>query len=82
MTNYVAKKKYGQNFLKDKSVLIKIIDNVKINEDDLIIEIGPGQGALTKYLKLFKANLVCYEIDNDLTKYLNSFIDEKTKIFI
>ena len=80
MTNYVAKKKYGQNFLKDKSVLIKIIDNVKINEDDLIIEIGPGQGALTKYLKLFKANLVCYEIDNDLTKYLNSFIDEKTKI--
>ncbi len=80
MTSYVAKKKYGQNFLKDKSVLIKIIDSVDIKENDLVIEIGPGQGALTKYLKLFKANLVCYEIDNDLTKYLNSFIDEKTRI--
>lgn len=78
--SYTAKKKFGQNFLKDKSVLIKIIDSVDINEDDLIIEIGPGKGALTKYLKLFKANLVCYEIDNDLTKYLNSFIDDKTKI--
>ena len=78
--SYIAKKKFGQNFLKDKSILIKIIDSVDINEDDLIIEIGPGQGALTKYLKLFKANLVCYEIDNDLTKYLNSFIDDKTRV--
>lgn len=80
MNDYKAKKKFGQNFLIDKSVLIKIIDNLDIKKDDLIIEIGPGKGALTKYLKLFKTNIICYEIDKDLDRYLDSFKDDKTKI--
>ena len=57
-----------------------MIDAVSVDEDDLIIEIGPGQGALTKYLKLFHSNLICFEIDKRLEKYLNGFIDEKTRI--
>ncbi len=80
MNNYKAKKKFGQNFLKDKSVLINIIDSVSVNKDDLIIEIGPGKGALTKYLKLFNANLLCYEVDTDLSIYLKLFEDNKTRI--
>ena len=80
MDKYKAKKKFGQNFLKDKGVLIKIIDSIDVKEDDLVIEIGPGKGYLTKYLKLFKANLLCYEIDQDLKKYLADYEDEKTKI--
>ena len=70
----------GQNFLKDKGVLAKIIDSVDVKEDDLIIEVGPGQGALTKFLKLFKANLRCFEVDTRVKKYLDSFEDDKTKI--
>ncbi len=80
MGEFKHKHSLGQNFLKDKKVLIKIIDSVDVKEDDLIIEVGPGQGALTKYLKLFHANLLCYEIDTRVEKYLNSFIDDKTKI--
>lgn len=80
MGDFKHKHSLGQNFLKDKKVLIKIIDSVDVKEDDLIIEVGPGQGALTKYLKLFHANLRCYEIDTRVKKYLDSFIDEKTEI--
>ena len=49
--NIKAKKSLGQNFLKDENILKKIADSIKTNEEDLIIEIGPGTGALTKYLQ-------------------------------
>ena len=80
MGDYKHKKKFGQNFLKNKKVLISIIDSIDVKEDDLVIEIGPGQGDLTKYLKLYNCNLLCYEIDTDLKKYLDSFEDDKTRI--
>ena len=80
MSDFKHKHSLGQNFLKDKNVLTKIIDSVDIKEDDLIIEVGPGQGALTKYLKLFNANLICYEIDVRVKKDLDKYLDDKTKI--
>lgn len=80
MDKFQHKHSFGQNFLKDKNVLMKMIDSVDVKENDLVIEIGPGQGALTKYLKLFHCNLVCFEIDTRLKKYLDSFVDDKTDI--
>ena len=80
MGEFKHKHSLGQNFLKDKGVLAKIIDSVDVKEEDLIIEVGPGQGALTKFLKLFKANLRCFEVDTRVKKYLDSFEDEKTKV--
>jgi 16S rRNA (adenine1518-N6/adenine1519-N6)-dimethyltransferase len=80
MGEFKHKHSLGQNFLKDKSVLTKIIDSVDVKEDDLIIEVGPGQGALTKYLKLFHANLRCYEVDERVKPYLEKFLDEKTEV--
>ena len=50
MANIPAKKSLGQNFLKDENILRKIADSFDVTEKDLIIEIGPGMGALTKYL--------------------------------
>lgn len=80
MGEFKHKHSLGQNFLTDTNTLAHIIDSANVQKDDLVIEIGPGQGALTRYLKLYKANLVCFEIDNRVEKYLKSFIDEKTKI--
>lgn len=80
MGDFKHKHSLGQNFLKDKGVLAKIVDSVDVQEDDLIIEVGPGQGALTKFLKLFHANLRCFEVDTRVEKYLKAFEDEKTKI--
>ena len=80
MGEFKHKHSLGQNFLKSKKVLTDIIDSVDVKENDLIIEVGPGHGALTKYLKLFHANLRCFEVDTRVEKYLEPFIDEKTKI--
>ena len=80
MIDHKFKKQYGQNFLMDKNILDKISSSICPNENDLIIEIGPGSGNLTKKLKEYKANLVCFEIDKTLDKYLNLLEDDKTKI--
>ncbi len=75
-----AKKSLGQNFLIDNNVLNNIANVINVSEDDLVIEIGPGQGALTKYLKNKNCYLLCYEVDKDLTKYLDNLENNKTKI--
>lgn len=75
-----AKKYYGQNFLKNEEIIKNITDLVNPNENDLIIEIGPGRGALTKYLIKKNCNLVCIEIDTDLKFYLDKYQSKKCKI--
>ena len=74
------KKKYGQNFLYDENILENIIKNTSINEDDLIIEIGPGSGNLTKKLRTFNAQIIAFEIDETLSKQLDLIKNDKTKI--
>ena len=59
------KKKFGQNFLKNEKVLTRIVDVADIKDESLTIEVGPGSGALTKYLKE-KGQVLCYEIDKTL----------------
>lgn len=80
MEKFKHKKSLGQNFLKDENILRKIKDSVDVHEDDLIIEIGPGMGALTKYLKQFNCNVISFEIDERVKKYLDKLTDNKTKI--
>lgn len=75
-----AKKSLGQNFLIDLNVISKIVTEVSACDDDLIIEIGPGQGALTKELKKYNANLICYEVDKDLSNILSKLENNKTKV--
>nr|WP_211325250.1 16S rRNA (adenine(1518)-N(6)/adenine(1519)-N(6))-dimethyltransferase RsmA [Caminibacter pacificus] len=63
-----AKKKFGQNFLKDKHYLEKISEAMP-NTDNLVVEIGPGLGDLTEKL-LEKRRVLAYEIDKDLCEIL------------
>ena len=74
-----AKKYYGQNFLKNEEIIKNITDLVNPGENDLIIEIGPGRGALTKYLTQKACDLVCIEIDTDLKVYLDKYQSKKCK---
>ena len=74
------KKSLGQNFLQDETILQLIANSITTNNNDLIIEIGPGKGALTKYLINKNSYLICYEIDTRLTPILNNFLNSKTKI--
>ena len=70
--NFEFKKKYGQNFISDKNLIDKITDLVPITKSDLVIEIGPGEGALTYNLANKGGNLLIYEIDSDLKSVLES----------
>lgn len=75
MENIKAKKKYGQNFLIDKAVLNGIIQAMPNNENH-IVEIGPGLGDLTDKLVKYK-DMTAYEVDTDLIGVLRSkFKDE------
>lgn len=80
MEKFTFKKSLGQNFLIDQNMVNKIVDSLEAKESDLIIEIGPGDGSLTKKLKDKKARLLCFEIDQRLKKYLEKLEDEKTSI--
>lgn len=70
MEKIKAKKKYGQNFLKDDSILLKIIEAMP-NNKNRIVEIGPGLGDLTQQMLKYK-DLTAYEIDSDLLTVLQS----------
>ena len=80
MEKYIAKKKYGQNFIKDTNILYKITNSLPIKENDLVIEIGLGQGDLTKTILEKKSFFIGYEIDKELAVFLDNFQSSKTKI--
>jgi 16S rRNA (adenine1518-N6/adenine1519-N6)-dimethyltransferase len=65
------KKSLGQHFLKDEQVSQRIVDVLTENPLSRLLEIGPGGGALTKYLtKLKNIDLKCIEIDHEKVRYL------------
>jgi len=70
----IANKKFGQNFLKDSTILNKIIEAMPKNGLP-IVEIGPGLGDLTRQL-LLVGQVRAYEVDNRLCKYLKSEFKE------
>jgi len=77
--NVKAKKKYGQNFLKDESIKQKIIQAMP-NDNLKVVEIGPGLGDLTKKLLENKKDITAFEIDLELCEILqNSFKSEIEK---
>ncbi len=76
MNSIPAKKSLGQNFLKDESVLQKIAHSIIVKPNDLILEIGPGKGALTKYLIQKDCHYCAYEIDQRMKSVLSSLSDQ------
>jgi 16S rRNA (adenine1518-N6/adenine1519-N6)-dimethyltransferase len=67
-----AKKAFGQNFCIDESLTAEIMEHLKASASDEIWEIGPGKGALTKYLMETGANLWLYEIDHRMHEPLKA----------
>lgn len=65
-----VKKRFGQNFLVDESVLNNIVKSSNISEKDLVIEIGPGIGSLTEKLIDTGAKIISFEIDRDMGEIL------------
>lgn len=70
MFHHQARKRFGQNFLHDQNIIRRIIEAVAPQDSDHILEIGPGQGALTRRLLDSGARLDAVELDRDLAAYL------------
>lgn len=61
----------GQNFLLDEEVLDYIIKKAGVNKDDLVLEVGPGLGALTQKLALHAKQVIAFEIEENFASPLD-----------
>ena len=66
------KKKFGQNFLSDDEILAQIVKKSGVMCDDVVVEIGAGKGALTKFLSKNAKKVVSFEIDSQLFDFLEN----------
>lgn len=78
--NVKFKRKYGQNFLKDISIVKRIVSVAAIDNNSLVIEVGPGGGIMTKELAGVASNVLAYEIDVDLKLELNKRLNGYSNI--
>lgn len=69
-SQHKARKRFGQNFLIDHGIIRDIVRSVHPHKDDVIVEIGPGKGAITQLLADACDNLNVIELDRDLVPWL------------
>ena len=81
MIDRSSRRRFGQNYLTDKSVIYQIVDKINPGKEDSFIEIGPGQGAITGTIKNSSQNLTLVEIDKENIAYLKSSLGNEIKIF-
>ena len=74
-----ARKRFGQNFLHDPGVIQRIVQAVAPRPQDHIVEIGPGQAAITRPLLASGCRLTAIEIDRDLAALLRSKMADEAR---
>lgn len=72
MEKVKAKKHLGQHFLTDENIAKKIADTLQLDGYEIVLEIGPGMGVLTKYLLEKNIETYVIEIDSESVEYLNA----------
>ena len=72
MTQHTARKRFGQNFLQDSRIIADIVQAVRPQPADTVVEIGPGLGAITEPLAAKLDCLHVCEIDRDIIGYLKT----------
>lgn len=80
--NMKGKPKLGQHWLKDQAVLETMIETAKVTRDNTVLEIGPGQGALTDKLAAAGASVIAVELDAELAGKLASSFKDSERIQI
>ena len=66
------KKSLGQNFLINPHILERIVDAAEVSKDDIVLEVGPGTGNLTKELAKKAGKVIAIEKDRRLVNYLKN----------
>ena len=76
------RKSLGQNFLTDEHTLAQIVANASVTRDDVVLEIGPGLGSLTRHLAEAARHVIAVEIDQSLLLPLRSVVAEYSNVSI
>jgi len=74
--NFIFKKKFGQNFIIDENIINSIVGKIDIDDDTLVIEVGPGAGSLTTKLASKAKRVMAYEIDTTLEDILKENLSD------
>lgn len=77
---YRPKKFLGQNFLVDNNIAKKIVSSLEVEDGDNVLEIGPGQGALTKYLVEENCNYTAVELDKGIYEQLKGENEDRVNL--
>ena len=80
--NVSFKKSLGQNFIKDNAIVEKIVNIAELDQNSMVVEVGPGGGILTKELADRAALVIAYEIDESLKKELSSRLVDYNNISV
>ncbi|MEO0445560.1 MAG: 16S rRNA (adenine(1518)-N(6)/adenine(1519)-N(6))-dimethyltransferase RsmA [Verrucomicrobiota bacterium] len=75
-------RKLGQNFLIDGNVANWITDQLAVDSDDLVVEVGPGAGSLTRNLLQRTENLLLIEFDRRLASFLTQRLEERSSVTV
>ncbi|MDA8364382.1 MAG: 16S rRNA (adenine(1518)-N(6)/adenine(1519)-N(6))-dimethyltransferase RsmA [Gammaproteobacteria bacterium] len=75
-----ARKRFGQHFLRDRSIIARIVAEFDPKPQDCIVEIGPGKGALTEVLLEHTTGMHVIEIDRDLAAYLQETFRQRLDV--
>ncbi len=81
-TKHQAKKRFGQNFLHDGNIIDRIVSSIRATEEDNIIEIGPGLGAITRQLLPITKKMNVIELDRDIIPKLKFNCDGLGELII
>ena len=82
MTGHRARKRFGQHFLTDPGVIDEILNAIRPGETDTIVEIGPGQSAITAPLLRRSGHVHAIELDRDLAARLRQQYEGETRLTI
>jgi len=81
MTQHRPQKKWGQNFLRNRGAVERIVAAVEPAPGETILEIGPGEGVLTRELAARYANpIVAVEVDPDLSRALTDALGDRAEV--
>ena len=78
----IAKKRLGQNFLRDQAVVLKIISSLNLKNEEILLEIGCGRGALTQQLMGTTSQFIGVELDRELWIELKKQFQDRTVLFL
>ncbi len=74
------KKSLGQNFLRDENIARKIVESLRLDSGDIVVEIGPGQGHLTKFLIDASPRVIGVEVDHRAVEILRERFGDRVEV--